>query len=521
MRRFAFVVAFTLAATTLAGTACVGGKQQISSEDKDRLKAYVLDAMPADPAIKKVDINFENKVRLVGYKVEPELAGPGAQVKTTYYWQCNEPVEEGWQLFTHLQHEGFDRFDNIDASGPIREIKGRSQVLGPDRWERGKFYVDEQTLTMPAELRGPESILYVGIYKNDARLRIISGPTDGDQRAPVAKIKTGVEKKKDDPKRGANDIPELTIMKLAAGEKIVIDGKGDDKAWGGAASTGPFVDVGTGRPNTSFPVKGSAKIAWDDDAIYFLIDVKDPDLVGYFTTKEEQPKDWTAGGQPMLWGKACAEIMLDPDGDGDNVNYYEIQINPQNKVFKSQFDTLQRPAGGPMGPFGHEEWDPKMKNAVGVHGTIDDKNDKDEGYTVEVAIPWPAFEKGAKNRPPKPGDQWRINMYAMKGNGGPSWSAILGQGNFHHAPRFGRITFATKEWLAAKNAADGGAPDGGAVDGGKDASSGADAATAATKPDGGAAAPTTSTTAAPPLRPTAMIRATAAPSGAPAPTPPP
>jgi len=515
MSRFAFVVAFTLAATTLAGTACVGGKQQISSEDKERLKAYILEAIPTDPAIKRVDINFENKVHLVGYKVEPELAGPGVEVKTTYYWQCNEPVEEGWHLFTHLHHEGIVPFQNIDASGPIREVKGRSQVLGPDRWERGKFYVDEQTFTMPAELKGPESILYVGIYKGDARLRIISGPTDGDQRAPVAKIKTGVEKKKEDPKRGANDIPELTIMKLAAGEKIVVDGRGDDKAWGGAASTGPFVDVGTGRPNTSFPVKGSAKIAWDDDAIYFLIDVKDPDLVGYFTTKADQPKDWTEGNQPKLWERSCAEIMLDPDGDGDNVNYYEIQINPQNKVFKSQFDTLQRPGGGPLGPFGHEDWAPKMKTAVGVHGTIDDKSDKDEGYTVEVAIPWPAFDKGAKNRPAKPGDQWRINMYAMKHNGGPSWSAILGQGNFHHAPRFGRITFATKEWLAAKNS-DAGAPDGGAADAGKAAPPGADAAattTTVTKTD--AAAPT------PTVRPTALMRPVPAPSVAPNPTPPP
>lgn len=453
-------------------TACVGGKATISSEDKERLKPYILEAVPAEA--KKTDVNFENKIHLAGYKIEPENAGPGVAVKVTYYWRCDEPIEEGWQLFTHVQHENFERVENLDANGPLREVKGRSQVLGPDRWERGKVYADEQTLTMPAELRGPESIVYVGIFKGDARLRIISGPSDGDNRAIVGKIKTGVAAKAAPAKQGLNDVPSVEVMKLSAGEKIVIDGKADEKVWGGAASTGPFVDVGTGKPNTSFPVNGAAKLAWDDDAMYVLIDVRDPDIVGYFTNKDAQPKDWTATGQPMTWTKHTSEIMIDPDGDGDNVDYYEIQVNPQNKVFKSRFDRKNVPVTEPQGPFGHEEWDPKMKTAVSVKGTIDKSDDKDEGYLVEIAIPWAAFEKGAKTRPPKPGDQWRMNFYAMANNAGTAWSPILGRGNFHTAPRFGRVTWTTKEALAA--AADAGA----ASDAGRDA-------TAAKPADGGPA----------------------------------
>jgi len=460
VRTIALVLALT--AGVALSSACVGGKTQISAEDKQRLAQYILDAPPADA--KKLDVNFENKVHLVGYKLEPELAPPGTAVKITYYWRCDEPLEEGWKLFTHVQHEGFPGHEGLDSVGPLRENKGNSQVLGPDRWERGKVYVDEQSFTMPAELKGPETIIYLGIYKGDARLRTISGPNDGDNRAIVAKVKTGVQKKEEPAKRG--DVPTMDVVKLAAGEKIVVDGKADDKAWGGAASTGPFVDVGTGRPNTSFPVTGNAKLAWDDENLYVLIEVKDPDVIGYFTNKDEQPKDWTATGQPMTWTKDTAEIMIDPDGDGDNKNYYEIQINPANKVFKSQFDGYNSPKTEPQGPFGHEDWDPKMKTAVVVKGTIDKPGDKDEGYTVEAAIPWKAFEKGAKNLPPKPGDQWRFNFYAMEQNGGTAWSPILGQGNFHKASRFGRVSFVTKEYLAAQAAggADGGAGDGGAKD---------------------------------------------------------
>src|SRR5262249_31658909 len=40
--------------------------------------------------------------------------------------------------------------------------------------------------------------------------------------------------------------------------------------------------------------------------------------------------------------------------------------------------------------------------------------------------------------PPRPGDAWRMNFYAMKNNGGAAWAPILGVGNFHRAPRFRR-----------------------------------------------------------------------------------
>ncbi len=144
-------------------------------------------------------------------------------------------------------------------------------------------------------------------------------------------------------------------------------------------------------------------------------------------------------GQPKLWTKDTIEMMVDPDPSGDNKDYYELQINPQNKVFKSQFDTLQQPNGGPNGPFGHEDWDPKLKSAVQIQKGPDGKP---TGYTVEAAIPWAAYSKAA-NHPPKPGDIWRVNFYAMKNNGGVAWSPILGQGNFHKATRFGKIT-----WMA-------------------------------------------------------------------------
>jgi hypothetical protein len=136
-------------------------------------------------------------------------------------------------------------------------------------------------------------------------------------------------------------------------------------------------------------------------------------------------------------------MMVDPDGDGDNLDYYEIQISPQNLVFDSQFDGYNQPKTEPNGPYGHQEWSANLQSAVSVDGTIDKSDDQDRGYTVEALIPWKSFSKAA-NLPPELGSSWRVNFYAMKNNGGVAWSPILGQGNFHKAPRFGRIVWTEK-----------------------------------------------------------------------------
>jgi hypothetical protein len=423
-------LAFLLGATSLAG-GCVGGSKGTTATELEKLKPYILDAVPADVP-NKLDINFENKIHLVGYKVEPAQTPPGTDVKLTMYWRCDEKLDDGWGLFTHVVDSNGERVLNIDNVGPLREVRETHQALWPSAWEKGKVYVDEQSFRVPDEVKTPDIAVTTGIWKGDARLKIVSGPADSENRGIVLRLKTGVDTK---PQSPHTDVPKIGVNKLAKGEKINIDGKLDEAAWKAAASTGPFVDVGTGSPNTTFPVNGSAKLAWDDANLYAAFEVQDPDVIGGF------PKD---AKNPHLWTKDTVEIMIDPDGDGDNIDYYEIQVNPQNLVFDTQYDDYNTPKTEPSGPFGHQEWSAKLKSAVVVDGTLDKSTDKDKGYTVEIAIPWTSFIK-AKNHPPNGGDAWRMNFYAMKNNSGVAWSPILGQGNFHKAPRFGRVSWITSD----------------------------------------------------------------------------
>jgi len=237
--------------------------------------------------------------------------------------------------------------------------------------------------------------------------------------------------------RDATGIPDLTVTRLPPGNPILIDGKLDEPAWRNAGSTGEFVNVANGARNENPTLGGRAWLAWDHDYLYLAIDIHDANIRGDF------PPD---ASDPHLWTESAAEVMIDPDGDGDNRDYYEIQIGPQNLIFDSQFDTYNQPRSLPNGPFGHQEWTAGAQTAVTLRGTLGDSKDVDDGYTIEARIPWRSFGK-ANSAPPRSGDTWRMNFYAMRNNGGLAWSPILGQGNFHKASRFGRV-----KWLDSSSA---------------------------------------------------------------------
>lgn len=435
MRR-AIGFAALFSGVALGALGCVGGSTDTSEKDKERLKSYVLDKAPENiPS--KLGINFDNKLTLLGHKIEPTgVVKPGQKVKVTMYWKADKDVEDGWNLFTHVVDASGERILNIDNVGPLREWRETRQALPPSLWEPGKVYVDEQEFVLPNNVKTDKVQFVTGVWKDNDRLKIVAGPRDRENRAIVATIPTGVAAGGPSARAPSTRVPVLRIDRLEKDAKIKIDGKLDEDAWRMAPGTGPFVDVASGRPNPSAPVGGSAKMLWNEEGLYFGFDVRDGDIVGGF---DKAKKD------PHLWTKDTVEIMVDPDGDGDNKDYYEIQINPQNLVFDTHFDAYNEPKKEPDGPFGHQEWSSKVKSAVTVNGTLDKPGDKDRGYVVEAMIPWKSFHK-ARQTPPKVGDEWRVNLYAMQNNSGVAWSPILGQGNFHKASRFGRLLFGEKGW---------------------------------------------------------------------------
>jgi hypothetical protein len=445
----------TLLLTSLAGAALTSAsltacskKETKSKAAKDRPKPSIGQYAKSTPpkAAQPLEIAFDGKAELIGYKIKPEDGFKrGQNVKMQFFWKSVAPIPEGYALVGHVLDESGESVMNLENHGPLRKTKGGKPVLPPSMWEPGKYYTDDVSFKIPNRVKTETVRVVVGIAKKKGggALAVTKGEKDSQQRALVATL--------DLTKGGAKSkVPQVRLDKLDAGVKINVDGKLDEAAWQAATPIGPFVDPTTGGDAKASPVQGKARMLWNSEGLFLGVEVTDKDVIGGFKKTDKDPH---------LWTKDTIELMVDPDGNGDNKDYYEIQINPQNLVFDSRFDDYNQPKKEPDGPFGHQDWSSNVKSKVVVDGTIDKSDDEDKGYTVEAMIPWKSFDKAAKT-PPALGDTWRMNVYAMQNNSGVSWSPLLKAGNFHKASRFGRVQFAEKGWtpLAAPATSASGAP---------------------------------------------------------------
>jgi hypothetical protein len=436
MSRMPALVVLFLTAFLLSNAGCVSKKSnEVSEKDKAKIEKFILDKAP--DGIESVNINFDDKITLVGYKINAKgTVKPNQPIAVTLYWRVDKELgEAGWGVFTHLHDAAGKRVANVDTAGPLRVRGKKSQSFGPSDWKAGKVIQDELNFAAPNKNTTNTLQIVAGIWKGNKRLSVTAGPKMSKDQGLVAKLDFAPGKAG---KKRSTKVPQLQADRVAATVQVKIDGKLDEPAWKDAATSGPFVNVRTGDAEESSPVQGSVRVLWNEKNLFLGFEVQDSNIVGGF---DATAKD------PHLWTKDTVEIMIDPDGDGDNKDYYEIQVGPQNLVFDTQFDEYNKPKTEPNGPFGHQEWSSKLESAVVIDGTLDKTDDKDKGYTVEIRVPWSSLNK-AKKAPPELGDRWRVNFYAMQDNSGVAWSPILGQGNFHKASRFGKIVWAEKGWKA-------------------------------------------------------------------------
>ncbi|RXH58385.1 carbohydrate-binding family 9-like protein [Granulicella sibirica] len=215
---------------------------------------------------------------------------------------------------------------------------------------------------------------------------------------------------------------------LKATKPIAIDGKLDDPAWAKAAWTTDFVDIeGSAKPLPRF--KTRAKITWDDNYLYVGAELEEPDVKAKLTEHDS-----------VIFHDNDFEVFLKPPGG--NPGYYEFEINALNTSWDLFLNKPYREGGK-----ADNSWDiPGLKTAVAVRGTLNASEDKDQGWTVEMAFPWSAFGSRLPVTKPEVGSEWRINFSRVEWKAGQPhednwvWSP-QGVINMHVPDQWGYLTF--------------------------------------------------------------------------------
>jgi hypothetical protein len=388
---------------------CVEKEKRLSQADKAQLEQLKLSAAPSPQHA--LDIRFENKVRLLGYDLSTPEVREGETFTITWYWAVEQPLGEDWKQFTHLADAKKVNRINLDAVRPMRRL------YPVERWKKGEYLKDPQEVTLPDDWNSDAATFYLGFYNGPSRLAITAGPQDKENRAEAVTVKV----LEGSAQRSQPEVPRLVARRISG--PITLDGKLDEPDWQGAQSTAPFVQTMTGAEGSFV---ANARVLYDAEHLYVGYRVHDDYLKSTFEKHDEH-----------LWEQDCVELMVDPDGD--RRNYFEVQVSPAGVVFDTRYDSRRKPQ-----PFGDVAWSSLANAAVSVQGKLNDDGE-DEGYTVELAIPWRAFAAGATPaEPPKAGETWRMNFFVMdareKGQRAVGWSPPL-IGDFHTLERFGRVVF--------------------------------------------------------------------------------
>lgn len=174
----------------------------------------------------------------------------------------------------------------------------------------------------------------------------------------------------------------------------VMDGKIDgDPAWAAAPWTEDFVDIG-GDAKSKPLFRTRAKMLWDDTYFYVAAEMESPNVWATLTQHDA-----------VIFNDPDFEVFIDPDGDSHE--YYEFEMNALNTGWD-----LFLPKPYKDGGDADNSWEiPGLRTAVQVRGTLNNPEDRDEGWNVEIAIPWKVLgEHAHRAAPPDEGQQWRVGF---------------------------------------------------------------------------------------------------------------
>jgi len=229
-------------------------------------------------------------------------------------------------------------------------------------------------------------------------------------------------------------------------DSLTIDGKIIEKAWQLAKWSEDFVDIeGDLQPHPTHATR--VKMLWNTQYLYIAAELEEPHVWGTLQQHDT-----------IIFQDNDFEVFLDPDGDAHE--YFEIEINARNTVMDLFMPKPYRDGGRAL-----LTWDTKgIRTAVHVTGTLNQPHDKDQKWTVEMAIPINAVRFFNGPGIPQNNSIWRINFsrvqwdtYIKNGqyvkrrdtNGRPLpehnwvWSP-QGTINMHAPERWGYLQFSTQ-----------------------------------------------------------------------------
>ncbi|MFV8327965.1 carbohydrate-binding family 9-like protein [Flavobacterium sp. ZS1P14] len=242
------------------------------------------------------------------------------------------------------------------------------------------------------------------------------------------------------------EITPKTYVAYKTADKIVIDGDESDASWAKVDWSDPFIDIeGVEKPKYATKVK----MLWDKTNFYILAKLDEPHVWANLRQRDT-----------IIFNNNDFEVFIDPDGD--TFNYTELEINALNTVWDLFLSKPYRENDNVI----LNDWNiTGLQSAVKINGTLNNPKDTDEGWVLEMAIPWAAYKKSYSENNVPADNFWRVNFsrvnwqhtvkndrYQRKKNPEgkflPEYNWVwspMGVINMHEPEKWGYVYFSSKE----------------------------------------------------------------------------
>jgi hypothetical protein len=155
----------------------VASKLESGESSQSPLDKLVL---PGEPHPQhKLEVNMEDKLEVLGYDVTDESGDrvnavvPGRAYRMRTYYHVLAPVTTEWEAFIHI--DGYHRRHN----GDHKPMDGKYPF---SLWLPGDLLVDDYEFKLEPNFSPGNYTVYFGLFVGDTRLKVKSGPNDGENR---------------------------------------------------------------------------------------------------------------------------------------------------------------------------------------------------------------------------------------------------------------------------------------------------------------------------------------------------
>ncbi len=122
---------------------------------------------------------MEDKLLVLGFDLTDasgklvDVVSPGRKYRMRTYYQVLAPMTTEWEAFIHI--DGFRRRHN----GDHKPMDGKYPFA---LWLKDDLLVDDYEISLEPNFTPGAYTIYFGLFVGDTRLKVKSGPNDGDNR---------------------------------------------------------------------------------------------------------------------------------------------------------------------------------------------------------------------------------------------------------------------------------------------------------------------------------------------------